>query len=384
MSLKTSLLGLFDYFSHLRAISLEKKKFKDKRRKNIYSKVSLTSEQKKKVNDLYLKCYRKKIPLTWHKHYTAFTGNFDEYYFPELLYIPEFERYMNFYKGFSQVVEDKNMIPIFASYAKVKMPKKILSCQNGLYKNGKEEKVSFDDCIKLLDNIGVCFLKPSIDTDSGQGCLLLNIEKGIDKNTSKNISDILKEVGNNFIIQEKIVCHNSIKAIYDGSVNTFRIMTFRWKNEICISPIVMRIGQNGSFLDNAHAGGMFIAVDSDGMLHEKAFTEFKAEYDAHPNSGIIFKNHKVEHVEKMIDTAKKMHYLIPSIGVINWDMTIDEDGNPVLIESNVDGGGVWIFQMAHGKGVFGELTPEILNWLNLMKKTKYKDRNKYLFGNIDR
>ena len=39
-------------------------------------------------------------------------------------------------------------------------------------------------------------------------------------------------------------------------------------------PLALRIGQGGSYLDNAHVGGMFIGVNDLGELNEEAFTEF--------------------------------------------------------------------------------------------------------------
>lgn len=113
-------------------------------------------------------------------------------------------------------------------------------------------------------------------------------------------------------------------------------------------------------MDNAHAGGMFIALSEDGTLHEKAFTEFDDSFSQHPDSGLVFDGYKIDKLPEVVNTVKKMHYLMPSIGVINWDMTIDENGYPILIEANVNCGSIWLFQMAHGCGVFGEKTPEIL------------------------
>ena len=58
-----------------------------------------------------------------------------------------------------------------------------------------------------------------------------------------------------------------------------------------------------------------------------------------------------------------MHSAIPQIGVINWDLTIDRDEVPVLIEANLRAGSIWLFEMAWGCGPFGENTKEILQWM---------------------
>ena len=60
--------------------------------------------------------------------------------------------------------------------------------------------------------------------------------------------------------------------------------------------------------------------------------------------------------------------------------TIDADGNPVMIEANTHGGSVWLPEIAHGRGAFGENTAEVLRWLRLMKNTRPEDRAKYAFG----
>lgn len=69
----------------------------------VYS-TKLSKEQIAEVDNLYVDNYGKKIPLCWHESYTAYTGKFDKNYFPELLYIPKFERYMNFNSSLANVL----------------------------------------------------------------------------------------------------------------------------------------------------------------------------------------------------------------------------------------------------------------------------------------
>ena len=378
--IKQFLLGQLDNLEHINAVMGEKKKFRDKRRVEICNSTKLSQEQIDSVEKLYKNNYGKKIPLTWHKSYTAYTGRFDKYYFPEILYIPEFERYMNYNQSLANVLEDKNLLYVFAKASNVRMPRMYLSCQAGIYKDAENKVLDFEKACALISNIGVCFAKPSIGTDSGRGCEVYCLVNGTDTKSGKTSDMILKDLGKNFTIQERLVCHESIRKIYDGSVNTFRIMTYRWKNQIIVAPIIMRIGRGGSYLDNAHAGGMFIALSDDGTLHKTAFTEFKEEFVEHPDSKLKFEGYRIPLLPNVVDAVKRMHYSLPAIGVINWDMTLDESGQPVLIEANVNGGSIWLFQMAHGCGVFGERTPEILRWLHKMNQTKYSDRAQYYFG----
>ncbi len=372
--------NIVDNYIRIKKKNEEVKKFKDSRRVKIYSSYKLTKEEKKELNNFYIKHYGKKIPDTWHRHNYAFSGKFDVRFFPELLYIPEFERFMNLDKSMNYFLEDKNNLYMLEEYLNVKMPKKIISCQCGTYMDSDNNIISKDEVIKKLYDIGEVFFKISVDTCSGIGCKILNFKKDVEINSKLKIEDLITTFGLDFVIQEKIKCHESIAKIYPNSVNTFRITTYRWKNKIYNVPCSMRIGRNGSFLDNAHAGGIFVGIDDDGKLHDKAYNEFKDEYLMHPNTNYTFKNKKIELFPEVLEKCIDMHEHIPNVGILNWDMTIDEKGQVVLIEINVNDGGIWIHQFAHGKPAFGDLTPEILEWLSFMKKVKLKDRKKYLFG----
>lgn len=360
----------------------EKRKYNDKRRVAIYKKISLTHEQKNQIDTLYGVNYGKKVPYIWHRHFMAFTGRFDAKYFPELLYIPEFEAYMNLNKAYNYVFSDKNILPFFTESAGVRIPKTILSCVKGIFRDNKNHIIDINDALKLLYDVGKVFIKPSVDSGSGKNCAMVNISSGIDLISEKTVEQIISNMGENFVVQELIVCHKSISDIYPNSVNTFRIITYLWKDKVNSVPTIMRIGRGGNFIDNAHAGGMFIAVEDDGTLHKTAFNEFKEEFDFHPDTKICYEGYKIELFPQVLLAAKRMHEMIPEIGVVNWDFTIDSEGKPVLIEINISGGSIWLPQMAHGKGAFGENTDEILRWMAHMRKTPISERHKYAYGKI--
>ena len=66
---------------------------------------------------------------------------------------------------------------------------------------------------------------------------------------------------------------------------------------------------------------------------------------------------------ELIKTAKKLHLNAPQLGIISWDLTVDQNGEFVLIEANTRGQGIWISQMAHGCGPFGKNTEDILRYV---------------------
>ena len=359
----------------------EFRKYKSPKRKAIYETIILTDEQKKEIDQLYKTYYGEKIPYTWHRHFTAFTGKFDKNYIPELLFIPEFEHFMNYNSSYVEAFADKNVTPMIAKMGGVLSPNVFLSCTEGIATDGSnifaEAEVN-----EFLRDIGEAFIKPSVDTGSGKGCMVIDVHGGIDSISGKTVKELLSQFGRNYVIQERLICHPSIRKIYPNSVNTFRVITYRWKDSINVMPVIMRIGQGESTVDNAHAGGLFIAIDDDGVLHRTAFTEFKDTFTVHPDTNLAFEGYKIENFDKVLIAAKKLHSLVPQIGVYHWDFTINTNGIPVLIEANTECGGIWVAQMAHGCGVFGDLTPEILLWTGKMKRMSKSKRQEFAFGNL--
>ena len=360
----------------------EEKKFKDPRRVNIANQYPLTQQQKQEIDEFFISNYGEKVDYVWHQNYAAHAGRFDYRFFPEHLYIPEFEAFQNQNKATVKMMGDKNFLPIVSKYAGVEMPRTIVSCTNGVLRDGENHIITEVIAKELLKEKEVFFVKPSVDSCSGRGCKRVSDK---DEWSITSNSRIINGGGykQNYVVQELITCHESIRKLYPDSVNTFRVISYLWKGNIEMMPIIIRIGQGGNYIDNAHAGGMFCAVNDDGSMGDHAVTEFNDQYKEHPDTHTVFANHVINHIDKIIDAAKKMHSVIPQIGVVNWDFTVNEEGNPILIEANVEGGSIWLPQMAHGKGGFGEKTAEVLQWLRFMKKLKPHERVQFAYGRLE-
>lgn len=60
---------------------------------------------------------------------------------------------------------------------------------------------------------------------------------------------------------------------------------------------------------------------------------------------------------------RRLHLNAPQLGIISWDLTVDQNGVFVLIEANTRGQSIWFPQMANGMGAFGKNTAEILKFI---------------------
>lgn len=212
-----------------------------------------------------------------------------------------------------------------------------------------------------LENVGECVMKRSRDTSSGRDVFIVNMENGVDLESGKPLSDVLKRMGDDWVCQERVVQHENVAALYGGSVNTLRIVTYLTNSGVGVCPVTLRLGQGGSKVDNAHAGGMFVSVDNEGHLGAEAFTEYQERFSHHPDTGIAFEGYRIEGVGKAIEAAKRSHLVMGSFGFVSWDVCIDESATPVLIEVNLDSQTVWFPQMASGRSMFGDDTEAVFS-----------------------
>ena len=337
--------------------------------KNIFKKrkllkdIKLTNEQKNEINCLWEKNYGKKIPHWWHRLYQSYTGEFDVNYFPEYIYSTNIEPFAN-QRFIVRTLGDKNLLDVLFDKKPnidVRTPLTILSMVNGNFFNGNRIPISKSHANELLENIGEVIIKITIDSNSGKGVKLFDIKNGIDQKSKLTVDNILKMMGPNLIVQERLVAHEAFSTIYPHSINTIRIVTYSLENEIFSAPLTMRIGQGGNYIDNAHAGGMFIGVSDEGCLASEAFTEYQKRYKKHPDTGIIFDGYKIPYVREMIDSAKKLHSILPQCMFLSWDFMVDKNGSLVLIEVNIESQTIWFPQMANGRSFFGDNTEKMIN-----------------------
>ena len=175
-------------------------------------------------------------------------------YFPELLYIPEFEHFMNYQTEYAHVFENKNVLPLIAKAVGVRMPERLYQCVSGYGTNPGNEHEPIEVAAERLHDAGDLFFKPSVGTSSGVGCRLVHAADGVDTLTGEVLADIFRGMGRDFVVQRRVRCHESLRRIYPEAVNTFRIMTYFWKGKVLHAPVIMRIGQGGTSFGQCACG----------------------------------------------------------------------------------------------------------------------------------
>ena len=319
----------------------------------------LTKEQKAEIRKFW-KPY-KKISCKWAQYYSSFNGTFDPRYIPNDLYYTKIDQYFNNRKlgyGFN----DKNYYSkIFAG---IKQPEIVVRKINGLLFNGDYKQLSAEEALAMIlekTKTEEVICKPSQETGSGRG-----IEFFGSGDKEKINSFVSNSEYDNYVVQGLIKQHEKLDLIHKGSVNCIRICSILLSDGVHILSSVLRMGFGSSKVDNATAAdnakydGMSCGIDENGKLREFAHGYNKGEaFDRHPD-GTVFLGFEIPSYDKAVELVKYAHQIIGNFRLVSWDIAIDEQGDPVLIEANMRKGGINFHQFNNGP-LFGDLTEKVLD-----------------------
>lgn len=157
---------------------------------------------------------------------------------------------------------------------------------------------------------------------------------------------------NKVIVEQFIVQHPDIAALYPLSVNTLRLVTIMDdKGEVHIVFSSMRLG-NGKMVDNLNSGGMATIIDIDtGVISKPAADKDGFEYKTHPHTGVTFVGTKVPFYSESAELVKRAAKLVPQLRYLAWDVAVTPEG-PLLIEANhFPGHDIYQFQCHLDNGI---------------------------------
>lgn len=248
---------------------------------------------------------------------------------------------------------DKNYMDVVLPC--VKHPVTLIRKIHGQYLDVDFNPMSKPQAIdKLYENLdpGIV-VKISRSSSGGKGVRFLG--KG---STKEDISEAL-DVDPDVAVQLVMRQHPEMAKMNSSSVNTIRIICIILDGESIPLSAVVRIGNSGSRVDNFSSGGVGCGVKPDGRLNDCGYTQKGERYDVHPN-GFVFSEGFVPNFDKVLEAVKRCHMCVPMFGVASWDIAIDEDGEPVLIEYNVGGAGIDIHQYNNGP-LYGKYRERIIS-----------------------
>lgn len=226
---------------------------------------------------------------------------------------------------------------------------------HGIFLDADYAEITLEKAISLAREHGEVILKICKFSGSGKGIQFWN---SVTEDESK-IRELL-QTPQDVVCQSLIKQHSELSRVNPTSVNSVRIMTLMLHGKVHVLSSILRMGVNGSRVDNCYSGGVFCGIKPNGQLKNVAYDTLANVYLKHPQ-GTIFESVTIPNYNECIDLVTALAKRFCSISrMISWDVTIGEDGRPILIEFNIAFGGLDVHQLPNGP-IFGDLTHEVLD-----------------------
>ncbi len=258
------------------------------------------------------------------------------------LYIPDdwFYRYfdgkLNNWR-IASAIDDKNLYDLL--FPDIQRPKTIARCVDGMYMDSEYRIISKSDFLYLCTNAQKAIIKVANGSSGGHGVSFW--EEG---------EDLFEKVPVNkpYVVQEIIQQHSVLQKLHPSSINTIRIMTLTLGGEVRVVSSILRMGINGSKVDNVSSGGIACGIQEDGRLKSFAFDGLGRRYQKHPQ-GEDFEGVIIPSYNDCESICKKLAPRVSRYSnLISWDFSVNEEGAPILIEANLYGGELDFHQMCNG------------------------------------
>lgn len=215
-------------------------------------------------------------------------------------------------------------------------------------------EISKQEAIALLKKHPVFVSKIARGTGGGKGVRKIDLDEIEDKDSY--LDELLSPVDIEF---EKVVRQNDFMAQFNpDSVNTIRFITLNINEKCTVLSAFIRMGSRGSFVDNLSGGdGVLVGLNKDGYLNDFGVDKnFNKIYQA--PTGIDLKGLRIPEYERIKQQMIDFHRKIPFANLIGWDVTLDSNLNPIIIEINLDTAVIEAHQVFNGP-VFGDRIDEV-------------------------
>lgn len=312
----------------------------------------LTEEEIAKINEYWGK-YSFAYPNIDYKSFQTFknrSGRFDVRHCPGAIRTSYLSKhFVN--QQYSVPFQHKAMLPFL--YPNIQQPELIAARMDGVFYDGEYRPISKEQLVEVCHEKGRdgLIVKP-LGGSGGKGVTVLptgNIEDYFGKNWG----------GGGHVIQKLVTQSPFMDALNSSSVNTIRITTLLFKKEVRPLAALIRIGNAGSHVDNWCSGGSLLGIDIEsGKCMDWALTNDLRRITKLP-CGIDLAQTvlTVPNFDEVKAAVCRCHYRIPYIKMVSWDIALDQDNRPTLIENNF-GGMIQMHEATTGP-LFGLLMDEL-------------------------
>lgn len=324
-------------------------------------KEPLTEEEKKQVDELWGHL----LPVTSYKEFEMFKKmyGFDARFLTHHIYLPIIARLLNDYQ-YTTIFDDKGLLGYVADSC-IKPPYCFIRHIGVDYYNNEMQQIAYDEAILLCAEQDELFIKPSHNTSGGHGAKKLMMHDMTLQQKMLLVKDELNGRDSDYVVQECIHQHPVMAQFNPSSINTLRITTLMLNGRFSLGSVVLRCGMAGSTIDNWGAGGIIIYVSPNGRVNNVGHDIHLNEYTH--NGDCKFAECTIPQLPAILALVEKAHCESFSIcKFIGWDIAINSDGVPILVELNSSQPGVIGEQLVAGP-IFGDRTQEVIDYCKLKR-----------------
>lgn len=195
------------------------------------------------------------------------------------------------------------------------------------------------------------FVKKRVELSKGDSVALVDMAD--EKRSAREVFDALILQGRH-ILEARVIQGPAMNTLNSSSVNTIRVITLNTRHGIEPAFAFLKVGRNGSFVDNGGKGGLLSGIDMEtGLIITDGFDEYGNRYAVHPDTQQQFCGFQLPEWPQAIALAKELSAQTPSVRYVGWDLAFTAEGW-VVIEGN--GGGQFIGpQIVFQRGVKSDI-----------------------------
>ena len=313
----------------------------------------LTAAQKREIKDFWKPYW--KIDTTYHNFYTEKTGVFSPEYIPDDLFCSIIDPRLNNNKK-AVYIDDKCLYRVLLKDIGIKMPETICYRVERVTFGGDGQPVDMPGAIRMIAGEGRAFIKRARESCGGKGVVVYDK----DRMNPEELAKAVRQLGYNWVAQKCIRQSPVLSALNPNSVNTLRVITYLQPDgNVLVLPAVLRMSANSACVDNAASGGISVGVLPDGRLKDKAIKKSGETFDVHPLTGVRFSDVTIPGFPSIMEKLRTAQLRFPYFRFIGWDIALDENNEPVLVELNTRPA-IYLIQLNHGP-LFGDHVREALD-----------------------
>ncbi len=324
-------------------------------KRNIPYLLPLQPHQEKEILEFWKPYRNVEKELKWFAFYNATCNDKSQlkYFIPDKIFHSEIDRYFTDARRCDHL-DDKNLYDLY--FHDVNRPRTVIRKINGAFFDEDYQPISIDKAMELCINAQQVVCKEARLSLGGHGVHFYDLSQpAADDDLRQRLT---KE--DHLNVQQVIKQHECLNRIHASSINTIRLMSLFLDGKVIILSSVLRMGRDGSRVDNACSGGIVCGINEDGTLKELAYNTRGVHWDQHPQ-GLKFKDYKITGYDKCRKMVEKLAgRLCTASRLVSWDFAVGEDGEPILIEANFTWGEVDFHQLCNGP-IFGDMTQDILS-----------------------